>query len=331
MSKNNLKATVFIPVYNGENDHLEETLTALFNQKTDFEWDALVYDSESTDNSAEIIRKFEKKHKNLTFVPYEKAKYSHGRTRQEAAEESKGEIMVYLSQDAVPANENWLSEMVAPFEISDKIVAVLGKQKPRHYCFPAMKYDINSVFDEQGVADAVTIWSRNSPDLKGKYTKESFYSDVCSAAPRNFLVEKIGYRDVKYSEDYEYGKDVLDAGYLKAYNSKAIVEHSNDVLLREYKKRIFDESFNVRKNSGVTNPISLARVIFYTLRGSWNDFWKILADKDFSKKRKLYWIFVNPLFHLEKWRGVRLANRVNLDEDNKKYSLENERAKNEDK
>lgn len=28
-----IKATVFIPVYNGENDHLEETLTALYTQK----------------------------------------------------------------------------------------------------------------------------------------------------------------------------------------------------------------------------------------------------------------------------------------------------------
>lgn len=31
-----LKATVFIPVYNGENDHLEETLTALYAQKPIF-------------------------------------------------------------------------------------------------------------------------------------------------------------------------------------------------------------------------------------------------------------------------------------------------------
>lgn len=53
--------------------------------------------------------------------------------------------------------------------------------------------------------------------------------------PRLFLVNEIGYRPVKYSEDYEYGKDIIDAGYYKAYNGRAIVEHSNDVLLKEYK------------------------------------------------------------------------------------------------
>lgn len=94
--------------------------------------------------------------------------------------------MVYLSQDAVPANEHWLAEMLKPFTIHHDIVAVLGKQKPRIGCFPAMKYDINAVFNEQGVAGAVTLWTRQEESLKGKYTKESFYSDVCSAAPRDF-------------------------------------------------------------------------------------------------------------------------------------------------
>ncbi|WP_153049473.1 glycosyltransferase, partial [Streptococcus suis] len=47
---NQIRATVFIPVYNGENDHLEETLSALYNQKTDFNWNVLITDSGSSDN-----------------------------------------------------------------------------------------------------------------------------------------------------------------------------------------------------------------------------------------------------------------------------------------
>lgn len=77
-----------------------------------------------------------------------------------AAEISQGEIMVYLTQDAVPHNEQWLAEMVRPFAMHSDIVAVLGNQKPRHYCFPAMKYDILAVFNEQGVSDSLTFWQR---------------------------------------------------------------------------------------------------------------------------------------------------------------------------
>ncbi|HFI0535317.1 TPA: glycosyltransferase family 2 protein [Streptococcus suis] len=325
---NQIKATVFIPVYNGENDHLEETLTALYNQKTDFEWNVLIIDSGSCDNSVKIIRKFHDKYNNLTLKEIDKSEYSHGGTRQLAAEISDGEYMVYLSQDAVPYNQNWLTEMLKPFEISEKIVAVLARQKPRDYCFPAMKYDINAVFNEQGIEDAVTVWTRTISEQVGTYTKESFYSDVCSAAPRLFLVNEIGYKPVKYSEDYEYGKDIIDAGYYKAYNGRAIVEHSNDVFLKDYKKRIFDETYNVRLNSGAPeSKMSLWYVARQSLKATLKDLPKILKDKDYSFKKKLYWSVVNSLFHIEKWRGIRLANSIKLGEDISEFSLEYQRKK----
>ncbi|HEL9634603.1 TPA: glycosyltransferase family 2 protein [Streptococcus suis] len=321
-----LKATVFIPVYNGERDHLEETLSALYRQVTDFKWDVLITDSGSSDNSVAIINHFSEKYGNLRLLHLSKEEFSHGKTRQMAAEISQGEIMVYLTQDAVPHNEQWLAEMVRPFAMHSDIVAVLGNQKPRHYCFPAMKYDILAVFNEQGVSDSLTFWQRLDESQRGKYTKESFYSDVCSAAPRRFLTEKIGYRPVAYSEDYEYGKDILDAGYIKVYNAKAIVEHSNDVRLSEYRRRIFDETYNVRLNSGITNKVSIFSVVTNVFKASLKDSVKIISDKDYNWKRRMYWLLVNPLFHIEKWRGIRLANRVDLNQDISQYSLEKKKG-----
>ncbi|WP_398575096.1 glycosyltransferase family 2 protein [Streptococcus himalayensis] len=301
---------------------MEETLAALYRQKTNFEWDVLITDSGSRDKSVEIIERFAEKYGNIQLKKIAKEDYSHGGTRQMAAEISSGEIMVYLSQDAVPYNENWLTEMVTPFALNPNIAGVVARQKPRLACFPAMKYDIEAVFREQGAEDALTFWTRSDETLKGTYTKESFYSDVCSSAPREFLVNQIGYRQVAYSEDYEYGKDILDAGYIKVYNAKAIVEHSNDVLLSQYRKRMFDETYNIRINSGVTTPVSLATLVMNTVKGSLKDAVKICRDSDFSRKRKLYWLCVNPLFHLEKWRGFRLANKVDISEDHSRYSLE---------
>ena len=320
-----LKATVFIPVYNGEKDHLEETLEALYQQETKFEWDVLITDSGSSDRSVQIIESFADKYGNLSLKKIDKRDYSHGRTRQWAAEVSKGEFMVYLTQDAVPYNKDWLTEMIAPFELSSKVVAVVGRQKPRLTCFPAMKYDIEAVFDEQGSRDAITLWTRKEPLFVGKYTKESFYSDVCSAAPRKFLLEEIPYRSVPYSEDYEFGKDVVDAGYIKAYNGKAVVEHSNDVRLSEYRKRIFDENYYIRLNSGTTNNVSIFSVALNSMKGFLKDTPKILVDRDFSWKRKCYWLCVNPLFHIERWRGIRLANKVDFDVDVSQLSLEKSR------
>ncbi|MCU9533747.1 glycosyltransferase family A protein [Streptococcus sp. CSL10205-OR2] len=320
--KNKLKATVFIPVFNGENNHLKETLVALYKQKTDFPWDVIITDSESQDSSLSIIKEFLSKYDNLRLIKIKKSEFSHGRTRQMVAEISEAQYIVYLTQDAIPINSNWLSEMISPFSLNEKIVAVLGKQKPRDNCFPAMKYDINLVFEEQGVPDAITLWTRDNKEFFGKYTKESFYSDVCSAAPRDFLLNNIGYRTVDYSEDYEYGKDILDAGYIKAYNSRAVVEHSNDVKLSDYKKRIFDENYNIRLNSGNTTKISFLNVIINTIKFSFKDSIKILKDTDYTLRKKIYWSFINPLFHFEKWRGIRLANSIDLNSNISKYSLE---------
>ena len=32
---------------------------------------------------------------------------------------------------------------------------------------------------------------------------------------------------------------------------------------------------------------------------------RMLRDRDFSLKRKAYYLAVGPLFHVQKWRGVR--------------------------
>ena len=243
MSESNIKATIFIPVYNGEKDHLKETLEAVYNQKVDFNWNLLIIDSGSRDKSLEIIKSYEQKHKNLILKQIPNTEYSHGGTRQKAAEISEGEIMVYLSQDAIPADKNWLLNMVKPFEINPKIAGVPGKQVPRNYCFPLQKRDIDAVFNAQGPADAITIYDSSSKDRN----KASFYSDVCSAARRSILIEDVPYQSISYSEDQAFGKDIINKGYLKVYAGKATVVHSNDIQLSEYKGRIFDECLGLEK------------------------------------------------------------------------------------
>lgn len=74
-----LKATVFIPVYNGERDHLEETLSALYRQVTDFKWDVLITDSGSSDNSVAIINNFLKNTVISVFFIYQRKNFRMGK------------------------------------------------------------------------------------------------------------------------------------------------------------------------------------------------------------------------------------------------------------
>ena len=303
MAQTNVKATVFIPVYNGEDDHLRETLNALFSQETNFKWNVLIIDSGSKDRSIDIINEFKNKNKNLVFKQIPNSEYSHGGTRQKAAEMSDGEIMVYLSQDAIPANDNWLSEMVEPFDISERVAAVLGRQIPRPTCFPLQKYDIISVFRHQGVDEAITLYDKNSPN----YDVATFYSDVCSAARRSVLISDTPYRNISYAEDQAFGRDIINNGYIKAYAGRGVVIHSNDIKLHEYRGRIIDETMGLEKAGVKISKPSLRDLFRGVIKSAFKDIIMTIRDHNYSLKRKIYYVVTAPLFRYYRWSGARLA------------------------
>lgn len=126
----------------------------------------------------------------------------------------------------------------------------------------------------------------------------------------------IPYQDVRYSEDMAFGLEIVEAGWIKAYAPRASVEHSNDLKLSEYKKRIFDEVVGMRRIGHEIPVLTFSRQIAYTGFGVLRDSFSIIRDRDYSWKRKLYWLTVNPLFHIAKWRSYFVATRVDIyDED----------------
>lgn len=322
-----IKATVFIPTWFGEK-YLDEVLGSVFSQKVPFKFEVLIYDTSSKDRTPDIIKKYAKKHTNLRHKTITKDEFGHGKTRNAAAHDAKGEIVVYISQDVTPAHDKWLYEMVKPFELNSKIVGVMGKQDPRPHCFPLLKSEIRAVFNGFGPDFGTTVFYKdNFVKNQGDYDAISFYSDVNSAARRSFLTGELPYQDVPYAEDQLFGRDLIDAGYMKAYAPRGNVIHSNDMTLREYKHRMFDETIGLRKIGIPVEAPSKKLIVKMILRGSVRDTFNILRDKQYSFKRKIYWIVVNPLYHIEKWRGVRLAATLDIDDISavNKYSLESRR------
>jgi rhamnosyltransferase len=315
MSDTEYKATVFIPTWFGE-QYLKEVLKMIFRQDVPFAYEVLIYDTSSTDATPQIIESFQKKHANLRYETITKKEFGHGRTRNRAAHDAKGEIVVYLSQDATPSHKRWLYEMVKPFELNDKIVGVMGKQIPRPTSFPLQKHEIRAVFNNLGPDFGTTIFYKDDYMKKrGMYDAVCFYSDVNSAARKDYLIEKFPYKDVQYAEDQLFGRDIIDAGYMKVYAPRGSVTHSNDLKLGEYRHRIFDEIIGLRKVGIPVAPVSRKAVIKMFVKGVIKDWIRTLLDKQYSTKRRLFYLAVNPLYHIEKWRGVRLALAIKLNED----------------
>jgi rhamnosyltransferase len=140
----------------------------------------------------------------------------------------------------------------------------------------------------------------------------AFYSDVNSAARRLFLTDIVPYRDVRYAEDQLFGRDLLDAGFSKAYAARAAVEHSNDLTLGEYERRIFDETVGLREIGFPIPPMSRPQQARLTARGIVGDTLRILRDGDFSWKRKAFWLVVNPAYQVVKWRSYRDSTLVDI-------------------
>ena len=303
-------ATVAILTYNGE-DYLERILSQLRIQEVDGEFEVLVIDSGSTDSTLEIVRRFPEVR--LHEIPNEE--FGHGRTRNLAARLAQGEFVAYLTHDAVPTTSRWLAELIAPFAIDQRIVAVMGKQVPRPGCFPLLKYEIRGMFAGFGPDFGTSVFYKDpSMTDEGVLSAIGFYSDVNSAARREFLTDVIPYRDVRYAEDQLFGRDLVEAGYRKAYAPRAAVEHSNDLTLDEYGRRIFDETVGLRQIGFPIPRMSRGAQVRLTVRGILGDTLRIVRDRDYSWKRRLYWLAVTPAFQVRKWASYRPSTVVDLDD-----------------
>jgi rhamnosyltransferase len=300
--------TVVILTYNGET-YLEEILQALEGQDFDAPFEILVIDSGSTDSTLDIVAR----HPGVRLIQIPNEEFGHGRTRNLAAREAAGEFVVFLTHDAVPRSEFFIREMIGPFRRFPDVVAVLGKQIARPTAFPLQKYEIDGMFRRLG-PDFGTTLIYDLPFAVDPAVRDSmaYYSDVNSAARRSFLVDVIPYRDVRYAEDQLFGRDIVDGGYTKAYAPRAAVTHSNDLTLSEYGHRIFDETVGLRQIGHHLPPISRWQVFRFALRGALGDSLRIARDVAYSPQRKLYWLGVNPLYHLRKWSAYRKSTLVDL-------------------
>ncbi|MCU1615992.1 MAG: Rhamnosyltransferase [Frankiales bacterium] len=294
-------ATVVVLTYNGER-YLRALLQAVESQRIGGAVEVLAIDSGSTDSTLQILAEYPRVR--LVQIPNEE--FGHGRTRNRAAHLARGRYVAYLTHDAVPAHDRWLYELLKPFEFNDRVAAVMGSQIPRPHCFPLLKYEIRAVFEGFGPGFGTTLFYEDE-FVEGEAVRNAvtFYSDVNSAARRDVLTGPVPYRDVSYAEDQLFGRDLIAAGLVKAYAPRAAVVHSNDLTLAEYDDRMAEETRGLRE-VGIAVEVPSARVVGRMMaRGVGRDSVRLLRDRDFSWRRKLYYLVVGPLYHLQKWRGVR--------------------------
>ncbi len=288
--------------------------------------ETIVIDSGSTDGTLEIVARYP----DVRLLQIPNTEFGHGKTRDLAVRMARGRYIAFLTQDAVPLDEHWLSELLAPFEIDDRVAIVTGRQIPRDSAFPLQKYDITQTFASIGSSAGTVVFGGALTDgTRKEFETAAFHSDVNAAVRRDLATTDIPFRDVPYSEDQLMGREVLQAGLWKAYAGRAAVEHSNDLTLREYGKRLFDETVALRSIGHDYSATTLVRMVKAITFGTLGDTVKILRDRDYRVPQKLRWWVVNPAFHVQRWVSTYRAAHINLADDSllRSRSLEHERKR----
>ena len=90
--------TIIVPTYNASK-YLPSLLTRLESQ-TIRDYELMVIDSSSNDNTVDNAQSHR-----ANVITITQSEFDHGGTRTLAAIEAKGDILVYLTQDALPYNE----------------------------------------------------------------------------------------------------------------------------------------------------------------------------------------------------------------------------------
>lgn len=316
--------SVFIPTFNGD-DYIGECIDMILLQKLpkNYKLEILVTDSGSTDNTLKILKSYGKKI-DLTQIP--NSDYGHGKTRQEAAERAKGKFILFLSQDASPAHDRWLINMIEPFYVSDKVSCVFGRQIPRSNAPATIKREVLTVFGGLGAPDSIILHRQKSlVDDFEMNSLNTFFSDVNSAIKKD-LVNTIPFRDLKYAEDQALAEDMQNAGYLKAYSVHGSVRHSNEYTVKEFCQRKFDEYIGLQESVNFKLSPSLKSLIFGWIKPCVKDIKFTIHDQEYSKKRKIKNIFLSVGYNFMTELGkYRAAKYVNDPEKRAKMSLESNR------
>jgi rhamnosyltransferase len=166
-------------------------------------------------------------------------RFGHGRTRNLGASLARGEILVYLVQDAAPADEAFLQRLVAPLSRDPRVAATYARQVPRQDASP-----VESEFLRHTYPLRPSV--RRLDEASGRATIAAvFFSNVASAIRRSVWERFPFDEDLIMSEDQEWARRVLHAGHGIAYCPDAVVVHSHGYPLGKVLRRNFDSGHSL--------------------------------------------------------------------------------------
>jgi len=214
---------------------LTRFVEAVQTQATERSVEILAVDSGSTDGMPDALAA-----KGVRVVPLDVRPFDFGLARDAAFEQARGRIVVSLSQDAVPAHERWLDNLVAPLD-EPGVGASCGRSIPDPERGTAQfPWEANGYF----------YFTREIQRFVKQYGRG--LSNANSAIPREVWA-KLRFGAQPIGEDFRFQIKLCEAGLRIAFPSDAEVLHHHDYTFGALVKRCRNEGLGLR-DMGVPYP-----------------------------------------------------------------------------
>jgi rhamnosyltransferase len=211
----------------------DEVLKRVYANKSVDSFEVLVIDSGSKDSTIDIAKRYP-----VQLYKIAPCDFHYGKTKNYGASLSKGNFLVFLSQDAIPVNEEWLMRLIFPLK-EENVAGVFGRQIP-HNTNIFESYFLSQTYPDYKIIKCIK--EKKAP-LR---LRDIFFSGVNFAIKREVWIKYKFDEQIIMCEDQEWSKKVLLGGYKIVYEPKAIVWHSHNYGLIRIFKREFDLGTSLR-------------------------------------------------------------------------------------
>jgi rhamnosyltransferase len=252
--------TVIIPTLNA-GPRFRGLLQALKEQTVPCE--VLVIDSSSSDDTVAIAGSF-----GAETISVRREDFDHGGTRNLGAQYARTDIIVYLTQDAVPADGQSLGNLVEPL-MDPQVGASYGRQLPNPDASPFAAH--MRLFKYPAEPCVKSARDRDKYGIETPFLSDSF------SAYRKAALQEVGLfkRGILFAEDVHAGARLILAGYRIAYAPEAKVYHSHNHTMAEECKRYFDTAVFYQSEAWIGEAFG----------GNTGEAWRYVAS-EFSYLRK---------------------------------------------
>lgn len=176
---------------------------------------------------------FEKEYPHCHIMHISREDFNHGGTRRLMAESSDAELILFMTQDAMPADQHLVGNLVEAFH-EQGVKAAYARQLPRKECRMMEAYTRS--FNYPAVS-----CTKSQADLPTRGIKTFFCSNVCAMYEKKTYMELGGFPErTLFNEDMIYAGHLIQAGYKIRYQAEAKVIHSHNYSNRQQFHRNFD-------------------------------------------------------------------------------------------